>query len=129
MFLRYFFSFLNSSFFLVVVRKFLLIIFVPKSEVLKMIDVTTFMNYGLNLSGFSLHRIMNTDEKTNLDRFVSSYGLSPSTCLSVYDDIVSMCLEEHKKPPRRKDMFLMTLCWFKTHGTERTLAGTFGVIE
>ena len=94
-----------------------------------MTAINSVLIFGLNLAGFSVQRIQNTDEKTNLDRFVAFYGVSPSTCSNTFDGICAMCRETERKPPKRFDMFLMCLCWMKTHATERTLAGTFNVIK
>ena len=92
-------------------------------------DINALLKYGLNLAGFSVQRIISTDEKTNLSRFVSFYGVSPVTCSETFDGIRVMCREKDMKIPKRLDMFLMCLCWMKTHATERMLAGTFNVIE
>ena len=87
------------------------------------------LNIGLNLMGFSPFRIENSCEESNLERFTASYGVSPSTCNTIYNDIVEWCREEEMKHPRRIDMFLMYMCWLKTHSTIRNLAGIFSVVE
>ena len=92
-------------------------------------EATSTLNYGLSLAGFTQRRTDNTNDETNLQRFVASYGVSHTTCSNIFDDIGILCAEEGKPPPRRVDVFLMFMCWLKTNSTKRNLAGIFGVVE
>ena len=88
-------------------------------------NVTTFdpdilLFYGLPIFGYSPDRQASVSHKENVLRFKEHYGVEPTTVAPMLTDTKA----------RYPDVFrlkyaLMTLCWLKCYGTERTIAGPF----
>ena len=84
------------------------------------------MCYGLEKAGFYCARIQSVALKTNLERFVSFYGVDPKTCVEVY---TSLKASDGLAKTTSVVYFFLTMAWLKTYSKEHVLAGIFGVSE
>ena len=89
--------------------------------------ITNIMAKGLLLLGFDSGRQARVILRTNIERFKSRYGASPTT---VYD-IVTSLEAKYELPPRPHCLqwVLLALNWMKTDDTEPILAGRFTMCE
>ena len=88
-----------------------------------------FQALGLEMVGFLPHRQARVCAKTNMDRFLSSYGIVPAACSAVFDDLQTTAVDRARLDNPDPFHFLVTLNWMKTYKLEHEMAGFFDVYE
>jgi hypothetical protein len=84
---------------------------------------------GLNCIGFHPDRRLGHNENTNMKHFLYAYGLSPTVCSIVFQEIQTRDIGLHQIRKPKVTYFLMALYWLKCYPIEQQNAGLFGYHE